>query len=104
MEVLYERCCGLDVHQATVVGCVRRQGERRRRASEVRTFGTTTAELLDLADWLTAEGVTHVAMESTGVFWKPVFNILARGRVRGHLGERPAHQGGPRTEDRRARL
>jgi transposase len=79
MEVLYERCCGLDVHQATVVGCVRRQGERRRRASEVRTFGTTTAELLDLADWLTAEGVTHVAMESTGVFWKPVFNILEGG-------------------------
>jgi transposase len=76
MEVLYERCCGLDVHQATVVACVRRPGDRRRRTSEVRTFATMTAELVDLADWLTAEGVTHVAMESTGVFWKPVFNIL----------------------------
>jgi transposase len=80
MEVLYERCAGLDVHQATVVACVRRPGTRGRRASEVRTFGTTTAELLTLADWLTTEGVSHVAMESTGVFWKPVFNIL-EGRV-----------------------
>jgi transposase len=76
MEVLYERCAGLDVHQATVVACVRRRGTRGRRASEVRTFATTTAELLTLADWLTAEGVSHVAMESTGVFWKPGFNIL----------------------------
>ena len=76
MEVLYERCSGLDVHQATVVACVRRPGERRPRTSEVRTFGTTTGELLALADWLMREGVTHVAMESTGVYWKPVFNIL----------------------------
>src|SRR5262249_50250021 len=76
MEVLVERCCGLDVHQATVVACVRRPGPRGRRTAEVRTFGTMTAALLSLADWLTAEGVTYVAMESTGVFWKPVFNIL----------------------------
>jgi transposase len=76
MEVLFERCCGLDVHQGTVVACLRRPGTRGRRTSEVRTFGTTTAELLTLADWLTAEGVSHAAMESTGVFWKPVFNIL----------------------------
>lgn len=76
MEVLYERCCGLDVHQATVVACVRRPGARRGRASEVRTFGTTTAELLALGDWLTEQGVMQVAMESTGVYWKPVFNIL----------------------------
>lgn len=76
MEVLYERCCGLDVHQATVVACVRRPGARRGRASDVRTFGTTTAELLALGDWLTEQGVTQVAMESTGVFWKPVFNVL----------------------------
>jgi transposase len=66
MAVLYERCGGLDVHQATVVACVRRPGPRHRRTSEVRTFGTTTAELLALAAWLTEEGVTHVAMESTG--------------------------------------
>jgi len=76
MEVLVEICSGLDVHQASVVACVRRPGKRGRRTSEVRTFGTTTPELLQLADWLTTEGVTHVAMESTGVFWKPVFNIL----------------------------
>lgn len=76
MEVLYETCCGLDVHQATVVACVRRRGERGRRVREVRTFGTTTDALLDLGDWLRAEGVTHVAMESTGVLWKPVFNLL----------------------------
>ena len=76
MEVLYPRCGGLDVHQATVVACVRRPGQGRRRTSEVRTFGTTTAELLGLAQWLTEQGVTHVAMESTGVLWKPVFNLL----------------------------
>ena len=76
MEVLVERCCGLDVHQATVVACVRRPGPRGRRTAEVRTFGTMTAALLSLADWLTAEGVTPVALESTGVFWKPGFNLL----------------------------
>jgi transposase len=75
MHVLYERCCGLDVHQATVVACVRQPAGSRRR-SEVRTFGTTTSELLAFATWLTECGVTHVAMESTGVFWRPVFNIL----------------------------
>jgi transposase len=77
MEIIYKRCCGLDVHQATVVACVRLPGKgRRRRTSEVQTFETTTAALLQLADWLTEQGVTHVAMESTGVYWKPVFNIL----------------------------
>ena len=78
MQVLYERCCGVDVHQATVVACVRSPSARGagRRATEVRTFGTTTSELLAFADWLTTCGVTHVAMESTGVYWRPVFNIL----------------------------
>ena len=76
MEVLYERSCGLDVHAATVVACVRRPNGRGRRSSEVRTFGTTTGELEALAQWLAAEGVSHVAMESTGVLGKPVFNIL----------------------------
>lgn len=76
MDVLYETCCGLDVHQATVVACVRRPGKRGRRSREVRTFSTTTPHLLQFVDWLRAEGVTHVAMESTGVLWKPVFNLL----------------------------
>jgi transposase len=84
MEVLVEICAGLDVHQASVVACVRRPGKRGRRSSEVRTFGTPTRELLQLADWLTTEGVTNVAMESPGVCWKPVFNLL-EGHVEGIL-------------------
>lgn len=76
MQVLYERCCGLDVHKKTVVACLRTPGPRRRRRGEIRTFGTTTPELLRLADWLTESGCSHVAMESTGVYWKPIFNIL----------------------------
>lgn len=76
MDVLYQACCGLDVHEATVVACVRRPGSRGRRAREVRTFGTVTAQLLELTDWLREQRVTHVAMESTGVLWVPVFNLL----------------------------
>jgi len=76
MRVMYERCAGLDVHKKTVVACrvtPNKQGESQ---VEVRTFGTMTADLLGLADWLRAGQVTHVAMESTGVYWKPVFNLL----------------------------
>jgi transposase len=76
MEQLIERCCGLDVHRNTVASCVRVPGPKGKRQQEVRTFGTTTAELLALRDWLEAHGVTHVAMESTGVYWKPVFYVL----------------------------
>jgi transposase len=76
MEVLYRVCCGLDVHKKTVVASLRFPGPARRRAEEARTFGTTTRELLRLADWLTAAGCTHVAMESTGVYWRPVYHIL----------------------------
>jgi transposase len=71
MQVVHERCCGLDVHKKTVVACVvTPEGQ------QTRTFGTMTRELLALADWLGTTGVTHVAMESTGVFWKPVYNLL----------------------------
>jgi len=76
MERVHERCCGLDVHKETVVACLRVPGERGRRKSEIRTFGTTTAELLALGDWLIGNRCSHAAMESTGVYWKPVFNIL----------------------------
>jgi transposase len=76
MDTLHTACAGLDVHKDTVVACVRRLDKRNRVRSEVRTFGTTTPELLELSDWLLAEGVPVVAMESTGVYWKPVFNIL----------------------------
>jgi len=76
MQALVERGCGLDVHQATVVAClliVRKDGKVQK---QVRSFGTTTRELLSLREWLLSEGCTHMAMESTGVYWKPVYAIL----------------------------
>jgi len=76
MEVIYARCCGLDIHKQTVVACVIVPGPERQPRKEVRTFGTMTADLLALSDWLAAQGVTHVALESTGVYWKPVWNVL----------------------------
>jgi len=76
METLYAICCGLDVHKDTLTACLRRLEAPGQGTKELRTFGTTTAALLTLLDWLTAAGCTHVAMESTGVYWKPVFNIL----------------------------
>lgn len=76
MDIIAERCCGLDVHKRTVVACLKTPELRRKSQERTRTFGTTTPELLALADWLTAEGCTHVAMESTGVYWKPVYNLL----------------------------
>jgi len=76
MDVLYERCCGVDVHKKTVVACLMISGQGGRVNRQVRTYGTTTGELLALMDWLQSEGCTHVAMESTGVYWKPVYNIL----------------------------
>jgi transposase len=78
MDVMHERCAGLDVHKATVVACVRLTiGGKVNR--ECRTFDTTTAGLLALLAWLTESGCTHVAMEATGVYWKPVWNILSDG-------------------------
>jgi transposase len=71
MQVLYPCCCGIDIHARTAVACLIKEGRR-----QTRTFSTMTDDLLRLSDWLTAEGCTHVAIESTGVYWKPVFNIL----------------------------
>ena len=76
MKRQIERGCGLDVHRDTVAACVRVPGPEGEPQQHVRTFGTTTVELWALHDWLEAHGVTHVAMESTGVYWKPVFYIL----------------------------
>lgn len=76
MEVLYERCGGLDVHKKTVVACRITPDESGRPQKEIRTFGTMTKDLLALSDWLKDGGVTHVAMESTGVYWKPIYNLL----------------------------
>jgi transposase len=76
MERMYRCCAGLDVHKETVAACVRRVDSSSRVSREVRTFGTMTGQLLELLDWLLAEGVEAAAMESTGVFWKPIWNIL----------------------------
>lgn len=76
MEIVYQRCAGLDVHKKTVVACRIVATVDGGWAVEVRTFGTMTEDLLALADWLQVVGVTHVAMESTGMFWRPVYNIL----------------------------
>jgi transposase len=76
MEILYPCCAGLDIHKKTVVACLRSIGPTGEVQQDVLTFGTMTAELLALADWLAQAGVVQVAMESTGVYWKPVFHLL----------------------------
>jgi transposase len=91
MEVLVDRVAGLDVHQKTVVACVRTPGEgRTKRRSEVKTFGCFEGQLRALRDWLTEHGVTHVAMEATGVYWKPVWHVLD-GSFEELLLVNPAH-------------
>jgi transposase len=77
MKPIYRRCCGIDVHKATLSACarVRRHGKL---TAEVRTFGTTSDELLALRDWLSSQRVSHVALEATGVYWKPVYYVLER--------------------------
>lgn len=76
MDVVYSHCCGLDIHKKTVVACLIRSAPGHPLAKESRTFRTMTTELLALADWLSEVGCTHVAMESTGVYWRPVYNLL----------------------------
>ncbi len=71
MNVLYERCCGLDVHKKSVVACLLTPAGK-----QIKTFGTMTSDILRMADWLQQEECTHVAMESTGVYWKPIYNLL----------------------------
>jgi transposase len=76
MDILYPCCAGLDVHKETVVVTVRRRLDHGKVQQHTRTYGTMTDQLLELADWLEAEGATHLAMESTGVYWKPIWNLL----------------------------
>ena len=76
MDVLIERCCGLDIHKTSVVACLLVSPPHGEPVRAVRTFGTMTEDLLALADWLAGAGCTHVAMESTGVYWKPIWNLL----------------------------
>jgi transposase len=77
MEVMFKNCAGLDVHKRMIMACVLVCNAQGGSDRQLRRFGTTLAELQGLAEWLTGLGVTHVAMESTGVYWKPVFNVLA---------------------------
>jgi transposase len=76
MDVIYTHCAGLDVHKKTVVVCCITPGPRGEKQVEHRTFGTMTADLLALSDWLTSKEITHIAVESTGEFWKPIYNLL----------------------------
>jgi len=71
MEILYSSCCGIDVHSKNLLACLIKDGKR-----EIRTFSTMTSDLLRLLDWLVENQCTHIAIESTGVYWKPVFNLL----------------------------
>jgi transposase len=80
MQVIIERCAGLDVHQETVVACVLAGTPGQRPTKEIRTFCTMTRDLEALRDWLKAAGVTHVGMESTGVYWRPVYAVLVGHR------------------------
>ena len=76
MDIIFERCAGLDVHKRTVVACRLTRDAQGTRVAQTQTFGTTTGELLRLSDWLAEAGCTHVGLESTGEYWKPVFNLL----------------------------
>lgn len=78
MELLHPHCAGLDIHKETVVACIRHMVEGKVTA-EVKGFKTTTQQLMELSDWLSSQGVTHIAMEATGVYWKPVWHILSDG-------------------------
>src|SRR5262245_49860484 len=76
MHVVYTHCCGLDVHKKTITACLLIAGSRGKGYQEIRRFEAMTRDLLELVDWLHSQQVTHVAMESTGVYWKPIWNIL----------------------------
>ncbi len=100
MQVLYPRCCGVDVHKKNVVVCVLLTDLDGTVHRSVRTFATMTADLLALDDWLRTQEVTHVAMESTGVLWRPVFNVLEEGRPL-ILVNAGAHEGRSRAQNGR---
>lgn len=76
MEILYERCAGLDVHKKNVKACFASPGEGGKRKKETRTYLTMTQNVLEMRDWLKEQGCTHIAMEATGVYWKPIYNLL----------------------------
>src|SRR5260370_38780799 len=94
MEVVYPCCCGLDVHKKSITACVLWAEAKGKSRKEKKRFGTFTHDLLQLADWLGPGGVTHAALESTGVYWKPVRNILAE-QFEGLVGNAQHIQAGP---------
>ena len=100
VELLVVRCTGLDVAKDEVVACVRVPDGGGGRAQEVRTFQTFTSGLEALAGWLAGEGVTHVVMEATGQYWKPVWYVLEERGFEAAVGQRPARQDSPRPQDR----
>ena len=102
MQAIIERCCGLDVHQGTVVACLLVGAPGAQPTKEVRTFRTVTRDLEALQDWLRAAGVTHVGMESTGVYWRPVYAVL-EGHFELIERQRPAHPQRAGAQDRCAR-
>ena len=76
MDVVFERCAGIDVQKRTVVVCRLTADAEGQLVAQTQTFGTTTGDLLHLSDWLADGGCTHVGLESTGEYWKPVYNLL----------------------------
>ena len=101
MQTLVERGCGLDVHQATVVACLLVVLKNGQVHKQIRTFGTTTRELLALRDWLLSQGCTHVAMESTGSLLEAGVRRFGRRRVGDRGGQCATRQEGSRAQDRR---
>ena len=79
MEAIFDNCCGIDVHKKTLTACIMIGREGKITKKEIRTYSTMTEDIEGLRDWLKSEGVTHVAMESTGIYWRPVYNILEEG-------------------------
>jgi hypothetical protein len=86
---MYERCAGMDVHKKVVVVCFRRGA--RKKDEEVRSFSTMTESLIELRGWLLSVGCTHLAMESTGLYWEPIWNLLEECRFEGLLLFNAAH-------------
>ena len=76
MQIVYQRCCGMDVHKNSVTACLLLMDEDGEFRAEKRPFGTMTRDLREMAEWLHTQGVRRIAMEATGVYWKPVWNIL----------------------------
>jgi len=91
VDVIHARCCGLDVHKKSVVACVLITANNGTVDRHVRTFSTMTPDLLVLSDWLTSMGVTHVALESTGVYCRPVFNVLEDQERNRAAGQSTSH-------------